>query len=130
VIADDPAMLALYKRLFLSEGYKVTLATIAYEHVKEVALLDPDLILLDLKLNGHYQGLLLIEKLRLYPPTHALLVIMCSAAQDMQEHEATFREKGILIVYKPFHTNELLQVIHQLLPSCERYDREAHPRKK
>jgi CheY-like chemotaxis protein len=118
VIDDDQDILELYQTLLESEGYTVTISTIAYEQVRDVETLHPDLIILDMKVGEQYQGLLLLQKLRMYPPTRAIPVIMCSAAVTlMREQEETLQAKGIPIIYKPFDIDELLQVIRQLLPS-------------
>jgi CheY-like chemotaxis protein len=118
VIDDDPSLLELYQLLLEAEGYRVTTSKTAYEHVSDVENLQPDLILMDMKLGSKENGFLLLQKLRLYRPTKDIPIIICTAAvQAVREQEETFKEKGIPIIYKPFEIDELLQVVRQYLPT-------------
>jgi CheY-like chemotaxis protein len=118
VIDDDDALLDLFRLLLEEEGYTVVTSKTAFEQMSEVEQLKPHLIILDIMMGRHYEGLLLLEKLRLYPPTRAIPVILCTAATNViREQEETLQQKGVPILYKPFELEELLQVIHSLLPS-------------
>ncbi|HLI09930.1 MAG TPA: response regulator [Ktedonobacteraceae bacterium] len=117
VIDDDDALLDLFRLLLDEEGYAVVTSKTAFEDVSEVERINPHLIILDIMMGRHYEGLLLLEKLRLYPPTRSLPVILCTAAANViREQEETLQQKGVPILYKPFELEELLQVIHSLLP--------------
>jgi CheY-like chemotaxis protein len=60
--------------------------------------------------------MLLLEQIRLYPPTKHIPIIVCTAAvNEMREQEETFHHKGIPVIYKPFDIDELLEVVHQTL---------------
>ncbi|HZU66104.1 MAG TPA: response regulator [Ktedonobacteraceae bacterium] len=118
IIDDDSSLLELYQLLLEAEGYRVTTSRSAYEQVADVEQLQPDLILMDMKLGGKESGFLLLQKLRLYRPTKDIPVIICTAAvQVVREQEETLKEKGIPILYKPFEIDELLRVVQQFLPS-------------
>ncbi len=117
VIDDNQTLLELYGVLLEDEGYGVTLSMTAYEQLADVEALHPDLIILDIKLGYQDDGLLLLQKLRLYRPTKDIPVIICTAAIEMmREQEETFRQKHIPIIYKPFDLDGLLQAVRQLLP--------------
>src|SRR5579883_2725665 len=118
IIDDDSSLLELYQLLLEAEGYRVTTSRSAYEQVADEEQLQPDLILMDMKLGGKESGFLLLQKLRLYRPTKDIPVIICTAAvQVVREQEETLKEKGIPILYKPFEIDELLRVVQQFLPS-------------
>lgn len=121
VIDDDEALLDLFQLLLEEEGYMVVTSKSAFEHVSEVEQIKPHLIILDIMMGRHYEGLLLLEKIRLYPSTSTIPVILCTAATNMiREQEETLRQKAIPILYKPFELEELLQVIQTLLaPGAE-----------
>ncbi len=116
VIDDDDSILELFKMVLEPQGFDVHLSKVTYEDVKRVEDLHPSLIILDAKLGQQYEGFLLLEKLKLYPPTKSIPVILCSAAlEEIRQQEDTLRQKGIPIVYKPFDLDELLQAIEQCL---------------
>lgn len=116
VINDDESILEVFQMVLEQEGYEVHLSTVSYEDVKGVEALDPSLIILDVKLGRHYEGFVLLEKLKLYPPTRPIPVILCSAAvEEIRQREDTLRHKGIPVLYKPFELDELLHVIEQCL---------------
>ncbi|HJT54903.1 MAG TPA: response regulator [Ktedonobacteraceae bacterium] len=123
VIDDNQSILDLYCTLLESEGYEVSTSMVAYEQPADIEALHPDLIILDVKLNSQYDGFLLLQKLKLYRPTKDIPVILCTAAvQAMQEQEEILRQKHIPLIYKPFDLDELLQVVHQLLPPASAHE--------
>lgn len=121
VINDDQAILELFRLMLEQEGYEVHLSEISYEDVRDVEKLQPDLIILDLKIGHHESGLHLLQKLRMYRPTEVIPIIICTAAIDvMREQEGTLKQKGIPVVYKPFDVDELLRVVHSSLSNQDR----------
>lgn len=118
VINDDPSILELFQFILEPAGYQVTLSQVAFEGPTEVEQLHPDLIILDFKMGSHEEGWLLLQQLKLYPPTKDIPLILCSAAfEQVREQEEALRQKGIPVIYKPFFLDELLQAIQQFLPA-------------
>ena len=116
VLDDDQSILDLYQLVLEEEGYRVHLTKLSFEKVQEVETLHPDLILLDLKMDGHTDGFLLLQKLKMYRPTKDIPVILCTAGLEMiQKQEEIYRQKGIPILYKPFDLGELLALVRQAL---------------
>lgn len=116
VVNDDESLLELYRMLLEEEGFEVHTSFSAYEQVTEVEQMHPDLIILDAKLGFHNEGLLFLQKLRLYPGTSRIPVFICTAATlDMREQEEILRQKNIPILYKPFDLEELLSLVHRML---------------
>lgn len=122
VINDDESILELY-RLILEEeaSYTVTLSLITFERVTDIEEMQPDLIILDAKLGAYQEGLHLVQKLKRYPPTEAIPVLLCTAADDLiRQNGATLRERGIPILSKPFDIDDLLQQVQELLGAAAR----------
>jgi CheY-like chemotaxis protein len=118
VINDDQSILELFQLLLESEGYEVLLSKVAFEEVSQIEQQHVHLIILDFKFGTHPEGFLLLQKIRMYPPTTAIPVILCTAAVgEVREQEEVLRQKGIPVIYKPFDLDELLQAIHQFLPA-------------
>lgn len=116
VVNDDQSLLDLYRMVLETEGYVVHVSLMAFEEIVEVEKMQPDLIILDAKLGYHYEGLLFLQKLKLYPGTRQIPVMICTAAtREMREQEETLQQKGIPLLYKPFELDELLGLIEQLL---------------
>ncbi len=118
VINDDQSILELFRLILENEGYEVISSFVVYEDVKDVEQLQPALIILDVRIGYHAEGLLLLQKLKMYPPTKDIPVIICTAAvNEMREQEETLRQKKIPVLYKPFDVDELLKLVHQFVPS-------------
>ena len=118
VINDDQSILELFRLILEAEGYEVLLARVPSEEVSQIEQQHPHLIILDFKLGAHTDGFLLLQKIRMYPPTAALPVILCTAAvREVREQEEVLLQKGIPVIYKPFDLDELLEVIQQCLPA-------------
>ncbi len=116
IIDDDQSILELFRLIFEPEGYQVTLTKSAFEDVREVEQLKPDLIIMDFKLGRQADGFLLLQKIKMYRPTKDISIILCTAAVDIVvEQEAVLREKHIPILYKPFDIDELLKIVERTL---------------
>jgi CheY-like chemotaxis protein len=118
LIDDDHSTLDMMSLVLESEGYHVKTSLTAFEDLKEVENLHPDLIIVDFKIRGRETTWTFLQKLKLFPPTSAIPLFLCTAAlKDVREQEATLREKGIPVLYKPFGLDELLLLVHTCLAS-------------
>ena len=113
VINDDPTFLELMDELLEElEGYEVLLrkeGDHAYEFVKENG---PDLVILDVRIEGQEKGWQILELLPLDPETRPIPVIVCSAAvKDLQTQEPRLRRQGVDVLPKPFELTELLSKV-------------------
>ena len=118
VVNDDQSLLDLYQLLFEEVGFRVTQSLMTFEDVTDVEKLHPDLVLLDMKFGRDDAGLLLMQKLKLYPPTRSLPLILCAVPSKLiAEQEEVLRQKGIPVIYKPFDLDELLMTIRNVLGS-------------
>jgi CheY-like chemotaxis protein len=117
VINDDDSILELFRLLLEGEGYEVDTSLETIENIRDVEVIEPDLVILDLKMGMQQEGWVMMQKLRMYPPTQNIPMILCTAAlNEVREQEATLEDKGIPVVYKPFSVDELLKAVHSVLP--------------
>ena len=126
VINDDESILELFHLILEGEGYEVHSSVEAIENVKDVESLKPDVVILDLKMGAQQLGWIMMQKIRMYPPTRHIPMILCTAAlNEVKEQEATLQDKGIPVIYKPFDMDELLQAIKNVLPSDDSHKKSS-----
>ncbi|GLV54985.1 hypothetical protein KDH_18320 [Dictyobacter sp. S3.2.2.5] len=128
VINDEESILDLFRMLLEGEGYEAVTSVETMENVADVERIKPDLVILDLKMGVQQEGWTMMQKLRMYPPTKAIPIILCTAAlNEVREQESVLEDKGIPVVYKPFDVDEILHAIHSVLPDS---DKKASSQKK
>jgi DNA-binding response OmpR family regulator len=80
---------------------------------------NPDLIVLDLRIEGQYSGWDLLTFLQLHPTLHRVPVILCTAAIDeINQRSAWLQEHGIATLIKPFELDELYALIEERLQTA------------
>ena len=116
VVNNDTDFLALMNDLLTLEGYRTTVCREgdrAYAFVKEI---QPDLVVLDVRLNHAEQGWTILELLRLDPATTRIPVIVCSAdAQFLREKAVSLRDLRCDTLEKPFDLDMLLEKVARAL---------------
>jgi CheY-like chemotaxis protein len=113
VIEDDPSTLELYREVLRDEGCRVTAATSPDLDPAAVARRDPDLVLLDLRFQRVDRGVDWLERLKAYPETQPIPVLVCSADHRLLRrlhYQLLAWECGVLP--KPFGVEEFLAAIH------------------
>jgi CheY-like chemotaxis protein len=113
VINDDTDFLSLMSELLTEIGeYDVEICregNHAYQFVKEQ---QPDLAILDIRMEGQEQGWAILECLTLDPKTKPIPLIVCSAAiRELQAHQELLDRYGIDILTKPFDLDVLLEKV-------------------
>lgn len=113
VINDDTDFLTLMSELLSeTENYDVQICREggrAYQFVKEQR---PDLVILDIRIDGQEAGWTILECLTLDPKTYQIPVIVCSAAiRELQAHQDMFDQFGIDVLSKPFDLDTLLEKV-------------------
>jgi DNA-binding response OmpR family regulator len=117
VVNDDTAYLELMHDLLEEEeGYAVSIckeAGDAYEFVKQ---LQPDLVILDIRVGYEENGWTILELLTLDPATRPIPVIVCSAAvNSLHEHDALLQQYDCEVLPKPFDLDVLLAKVKAAL---------------
>ncbi|MBC6109409.1 PleD family two-component system response regulator [Pedobacter fastidiosus] len=112
VVDDDPDILEVFQLALESEHYRVYPLLSPRYIFKTVKEFNPDLIILDIMLNG-MDGRAVFKELRSNPETEAIPVIMASARYDesyvssQQYHPDDYLEK-------PFDIADMLQKVNLL----------------
>jgi CheY-like chemotaxis protein len=117
VVNDSQELLELYRTLLTEEGYEVIVYSSAIEDLREIEQVKPDLILLDIMLgNREVSGWQMLEKLKLFPATASIPVILCTAALDrIRQQQGYLTSHGVLVILKPFNLDDLLACIEKAL---------------
>jgi CheY-like chemotaxis protein len=122
VINDDTDFLTLMSELLTELGeYDVEICREgdrAYQFVRDQM---PDLVILDIRIEGQEAGWAILECLTLDPQTKPIPLIVCSAAiRELHEHEDLFERYGIDVLSKPFDLDTLLEKVAAALQRGER----------
>ena len=109
VVNNDTAFLELMGELLGGEGYRTLICKEgdkAYALVKER---QPDLVVLDVRLDHPESGWTILELLRLDPATARIPVIVCSAdGRFLREKAASLSDLDCDVLEKPFDLDMLL----------------------
>ena len=111
LIDDDPVFVGLMRDLLDGfEGYDVLVCTEGDRAVAFVTRERPDLVLLDVHIDGGRAGRAILERLTRDPETRPIPVIVCSAALRGAD-EPLLREYGVDVLPKPFDLDVLLDKV-------------------
>ncbi|WNL44337.1 response regulator [Dyella sp. BiH032] len=107
VIEDSPQELRALQSLLRGEGYRVTLATDGRQGFQRAIALQPDLILLDVRMPV-LDGFATCRLLKEAPRTQHIPVIFLSSAGAIEERLEGLTHGGVDYVLKPCHPDEVL----------------------
>ena len=114
VVDDDPAVLNLLIRVFRREGMPVVTSYNATSAVNLLAMINVDLIVLDIMLSGE-DGIELCRKLRHNSATSATPIIMLSARDDQFTQQSAVDAGANMFVTKRHGYSALVNSALQLL---------------
>jgi DNA-binding response OmpR family regulator len=112
VVDDDPDILDVFQLTLQEENYQVYPLLSPRFIFKTIKDFHPDLIILDIMLNG-MDGRAVFKELRLNPQTEHIPVIMASARFD-EKYISTQSYEPDFYLEKPFNITELLKKVKQL----------------
>jgi len=116
VVNNDTDFLGLMNELLSLEGYRTIICREgdrAYSVIKES---QPDLVILDVRLDHAEQGWTILELLRLDPATTRIPVIVCSAdARFLREKATALHDLRCDTLEKPFDLDMLLDKVARAL---------------
>jgi CheY-like chemotaxis protein len=116
VVDDDEQFLNLADVLLEGEGYRVILCQHSADAYAVLEREQPDLFVLDLRLETPESGWDILRAIRAHPIKHGIPVIICSAAiDDIQEHEAMVEAWDASVLYKPFDIVDFLRLVAESL---------------
>jgi DNA-binding response OmpR family regulator len=109
IVEDDPSTNELICELLTDEGY-IAIGCLSGDEA--LSLIDtglPDLVIIDLVLDGIQTGLSVLQQLRRQLPTKDIPAIMCSGATDrLQVIREEVQALDCAIVEKPFDICDLI----------------------
>jgi two-component system phosphate regulon response regulator PhoB len=112
VIDDDNDFRQFIADALCDHGWEVLDCADAFSTYDLLRTTIPDVILLDLRLNGSLAGWDILTFLELHPTLHRVPVILCSAAVDEMQHRAEWlRAHNIATLIKPFELEHLYTLL-------------------
>ena len=125
VINDDTDFLSLMSELLTDVGeYDVDVCREGDRAYQFVKAQQPDLVILDIRIEGQERGWAILECLTLDPKTKPIPLIVCSAAiRELQAHQEMLDRYGIDVLTKPFDLDALLEKVATALGRGHRHAR-------
>jgi DNA-binding response OmpR family regulator len=118
VLNDSEQILSLFEDLLTDADYRVVTGMKLYESVDDLLDVNPDLLLLDFLWSGDHSGWAFLHAVRRDSRTARLPVVVCTTGREqVAAIEDQLAELNIVVVYKPFEIDDLLDVIGQQLAS-------------
>jgi twitching motility two-component system response regulator PilH len=114
VVEDSPAQRQMILELLQDSGLKVIVAGDGVEALKQIKDYCPDLVVLDIimpRMNGYE----VCRRLKSDSKTQKLAVVMCSAKKEEFDRYWGLRQGADAYIAKPFHPQELVGTVKQLL---------------
>jgi PAS domain S-box-containing protein len=114
LLVDDDVAIRRFVEVVLRDSYELELAASGPEGLEKAASSNPDLILLDLYMQG-MDGFSVCEKLKADPLTRDIPVAIFTALSSKHEKERGMAAGAVDYITKPFFPRELIQRIDLLL---------------
>jgi CheY-like chemotaxis protein len=115
IVNDDKTFIQLVGELLEERGWEtieLREGNLAFERIKEE---QPDLVILDVRIEQPDTGWRVLNLLLLDPATRAIPVIMCSADwTELQAKEEWMRERGIGMLLRPFDIDDLYAAVDHM----------------
>lgn len=114
VVDDEPDILAMLRAVLTGAGYEVRTAASGMEALVAAGSDPPDLVLLDVMMQG-MDGWETLKLLRLEPPGREVPVIMISARVEPKDKIRGLQEGAVDYLTKPFAVRDVLARIRAVL---------------
>ena len=114
VVDDEPDVLRMLEVVLGKRGHSVLTAPTGMEGLVTAQGERPDLILLDVMMEG-MDGWEVLKLLKLEPGTHDIPVVMLSARVEPKDRIRGLQEGAVDYVTKPFSVRELVDTIEAVL---------------
>ena len=116
VVDDDTMFLDMMAAVLEEGGWDTEVYREGDAAFSALKRTQPDLIILDIRMETPETGWTILELLRLDPATVSIPVIVCSAAiLDLRSHQRWLQEHGIAVLPKPFDLAELFHLVDEAL---------------
>lgn len=111
IVDDNANNLKVLEGILATGGYQVRPALSGEAALRATELLEPDLILLDIRMPG-MDGYEVCRRLKELPRTRDVPIVFISALQDLEDKVEAFRAGGQDYIAKPFQSDEVLARVH------------------
>lgn len=120
VVNDDTQFLTMMEMILQDAGYDVLLLIEAADAFDRLRDWQPDLIVLDIRIENPEAGWTILDLLRLDRTTETTPVIVCSAAHDeLQAKQDHLDRYACTPLFKPFNIDDLLEMVAAQLPATK-----------
>lgn len=114
VINDDTQFLHMMEIILTEAGYDVLLQVESGAAFDTICSWQPDLVILDIRLDHPDAGWTILDMMRLDRATEKTPVIVCSAAHEELQAKADHLEKyRCRPLYKPFNIDQLVDIVRE-----------------
>src|SRR3989344_7358241 len=115
IVEDDPLILRLYQKAFSFEGYEVETAANGEEGLEKVRTIIPTIVLLDVMM-PKMNGLQVLEKLKAYPETHNIPVIVLTNLAGQNDSERALAMGAVKYIVKSEHDpKQVVDMVREIL---------------
>lgn len=110
LLVEDEGLVALYlKRILIEHGFKeITVARNGEEALTRIDDIDPDLLLMDIRLGKGINGIEAVKQINI---NKSIPVIYITASTDQQTHTEALNTNPLAIISKPIEPDELNEMI-------------------
>ncbi|HYF61958.1 MAG TPA: response regulator [Herpetosiphonaceae bacterium] len=116
VIDDDLVFLEMMGEILREEQYRPILHSTGHDAFDAVRAQQPDIVLLDVRLEGPETGWTILDLLRLDRATAQIPVILCTGDREfLRNAESQLREAGCCVLEKPFSIDDLSRLLERSL---------------
>ncbi len=115
IVDDEINTLLVVERILEKEGYNVDLAATAEQGLSKLRNIQPDLVILDVKMPG-MSGIEVCRRLREGPSGHSVKVIFLTVVESTEEMKKELETLDVSsYITKPFKIRDLLRSIRGAL---------------
>ncbi len=112
IIDDEPEILSALSQILQEEGYLINTANCGYAGLKIINNINPDLVLLDIKMPG-ISGFETMQKIKEHDPN--IIIFFMTAYSDVQDAVKAIKEGAYDYFSKPLHIKETKKKLKRAL---------------
>lgn len=120
LIVDDRSVIRRLIAISLGPDYEILEAENSAEALALIQSRHPQVVFLDVMMNGDMDGLQLLDVIKADPLTRDILVAMVTGRGYVEESEDAFKRGADAFFNKPFGPHELLTWMRAALPQHEK----------
>lgn len=111
IIDDDEDSVGALSQMLTAQGFQLFMANSGTEGLEKSFALQPDLILLDIRMPD-LDGFVVCERLKRHPATQSIPVMFISALYEVFDKVHAFQVGAADYITKPFQLEEILARVH------------------